>query len=585
MLPAPPTTQRARSPSPTALATRESAGSTRPTSFSALSITSPAYVTGHAYADWYLETPRNRGVRWTDPAKRAFDSAIEVLQNVPGLDDSYLVWIRDKTSMANVQDALEKAVKEYENKAEDSKVRQWLARCSSRVLYYATIFDVYAPHHRDYVSFAWGAFKFLFIAVMNQEELLVELAKAISRIADVLPRTELHAGLYRTDRIQQAVSMVYAKIIEFSIRAIKWYKKNKLKHSITSIIKPFSLSFKDIVDEISDRSRTVDELASAAAKAEIRDLHINVRHLTQGFNELKEIMIASQIQQSQIMIDLRDQRQFFCNNQIQDMKNLLMDGTTPPKEDLTYCSSMRNRRRQRTPVQLPPPEILKLKAWLSNPSSSLLLAREQGIRTSALDFATGFLEAVLEGNYSAIWVLPSAGGDCEPPPSVIGVLKSLVLQALTINPNGMSEGAHPVRMQHLGSAVTIEQWFKVLERCLRDIPRLLIVIDMRIIEMAVDHDEDEHDCFRVSDFVQMLHEIVQNRARGGLKIVIVSWRFKTATLAEAEEIFGDEQIFTDGGRRMEKMMRQPRYRAVLKRDHVKFTQRLKVIIQELGNED
>lgn len=129
-------------------------------------------------------------------------------------------------------------------------------------------------------------------AVMNQEELLVELAKAISRIADVLPRTELHAGLYRTDRIQQAVSMVYAKIIEFSVRAIKWYKKNKLKHSITSIIKPFSLSFKDIVDEISERSRTVDELASAAAKAEIRDLHINVHHLTQGFNELKEIMIG-----------------------------------------------------------------------------------------------------------------------------------------------------------------------------------------------------------------------------------------------------------------------------------------------------
>lgn len=78
--------------------------------------------------------------RWTDPAKSAYDSAIEVLQNEPGLDDSYLIWMRDKTSMANVQDALEKAVKEYENKAEDSKVRQWLASCSSRVLYYGSQF-------------------------------------------------------------------------------------------------------------------------------------------------------------------------------------------------------------------------------------------------------------------------------------------------------------------------------------------------------------------------------------------------------------------------------------------------------------
>lgn len=129
-------------------------------------------------------------------------------------------------------------------------------------------------------------------AVLNHEELLVELAKAISRIADVLPRTELHAGLYPTERIQQAVSMVYAKIIEFSIRAIRWYKKSKLKHCISSIVKPFSLSFKDIIDDISERSRRVDELASAAAKAEIRDLRINVHHLTQGFNELKEIMIG-----------------------------------------------------------------------------------------------------------------------------------------------------------------------------------------------------------------------------------------------------------------------------------------------------
>ena len=64
--------------------------------------------------------------------------------------------------------------------------------------------------------------------------------------------------------------MVYAKIIEFCIMAIKWYKKNKFMHSIASVVKPFSLGFKPILDEMTERSRRVDELASAASKAEDR---------------------------------------------------------------------------------------------------------------------------------------------------------------------------------------------------------------------------------------------------------------------------------------------------------------------------
>jgi hypothetical protein len=92
--------------------------------------------------------------------------------------------------------------------------------------------------------------------------------------------------------MQEAVSMVYAKIIEFSLKAVKWYKKNKLMHSISSIINPFNLAFKDVIDEISERSRKVDELASAAAKAEIRDLHINIHGLNERISQLIEMMVG-----------------------------------------------------------------------------------------------------------------------------------------------------------------------------------------------------------------------------------------------------------------------------------------------------
>lgn len=154
----------------------------------------------------------------------------------------------------------------------------------------AAIFDTFAQHHPEYVSLAWGAMKFLFISVLNHEELLSEISKAISNLADVLPRTELHSILYPTARMQEAVSLLYAKIMEFVVKAIKWCKKGKARHAIAAIAHPFELKFKNIIDEITRRSRGVDELANAAAKAEIRDLHFTVHQMHTSIAHLTEMM-------------------------------------------------------------------------------------------------------------------------------------------------------------------------------------------------------------------------------------------------------------------------------------------------------
>lgn len=120
----------------------------------------------------------------------------------------------------------------------------------------------------------------------------MEVSKAVSRIADVLPRTELHSLLYSTPRMQENVAQLYAKILDFSIKAIQFYKKGKLSHSIASIVKPFSLTFKPIIEEIRERSIRVDELASALSKAEIRDLHVKVHRLSQSVAQLTEMMVC-----------------------------------------------------------------------------------------------------------------------------------------------------------------------------------------------------------------------------------------------------------------------------------------------------
>jgi hypothetical protein len=119
---------------------------------------------------------------------------------------------------------------------------------------------------------------------LNYEQLLKAVAKTFVRIADVLPRTELHLRLYTTNRMLVDVAQIYASILDFVRRATEWYAKNRVQRSLSAIIKPFEISFKDIVDEIGTCSRRVDEHANAAMKAELRDLHIEMLQIRESTN-------------------------------------------------------------------------------------------------------------------------------------------------------------------------------------------------------------------------------------------------------------------------------------------------------------
>ncbi|KAF5502570.1 ATPase family AAA domain-containing protein 3B [Colletotrichum aenigma] len=273
------------------------------------------------YSHWYINSAQQQPF---DPAKDAYDKAVNILRK--DLTAAECQVIQRQNSIQDVRFALDKALEEYQKKSKASKVRDWLAKCSSRVMYYGgrlkplyteffrneahyetAVFDTFSQHHPEYVSLAWGAFKFIFIAVFNYEELLVEVSKAVSRIADVLPRTEFHSLLYSTPRMQENVTQLYAKTLDFSIKAIQFYKKGKLSHSIASIVKPFSLTFKPIIEEIRERSIRVDELASALSKAEIRDLHVKVHRLSQSVAQLTEMMVFEEDSLAEALSALAEQ--------------------------------------------------------------------------------------------------------------------------------------------------------------------------------------------------------------------------------------------------------------------------------------
>lgn len=389
------------------------------------------------------------------------------------------------------------------------------------------------------------------------------------------------------------MSQLYAKVLEFFVMAIQYYKKGKLMHSISSIVRPFKLSFKPIIDEITERSIRVDELASAASKAEIRDLHLNVHGLNRTLLQVTEMLtceficikrrsklltsvIVHQQQQaihSQALFTLQeDYKLLYRKGQVEDIrKGFLLEDTPASDDSLAYCRSMRTRRRLKSSTQMPRNSLSTLKSWVSEPGSSLLLAQGQGVRTSSLDFAADFLDEVLKKEYPVLWALPSAVHEEGSTVTMQGILRSLISQTLALDQRVVSEGTNPVSNKHFKTATSIQQWLTLFERCISSLKQLFLLIDLKLIETALENNDDDDDFFSVNTFLEYLEELVARRPQG-LKVVVLSWRFTSVTSLDAGDLFDENQIFTDMGRRVERMMRQPKYRAFYRRRNQRLSE-------------
>ena len=98
-----------------------------------------------------------------DPAREAYEEAVELFKRELTKDECKRIWLSDKNTIQDVQQAIQKARTEYESKAKRSKVREWLKRCATRIVYYGNIMDVMIQGFPDYASLVWGAMKFLFV--------------------------------------------------------------------------------------------------------------------------------------------------------------------------------------------------------------------------------------------------------------------------------------------------------------------------------------------------------------------------------------------------------------------------------------
>lgn len=108
--------------------------------------------------------------------------------------------------------------------------------------------------------------------------------------------------------MKEAISGLYAHIILFFQQAVKWYNMGPASRALQSILKPFDLDYKDTVEQIKICSETVEDIANAAARAEIRDMNITVKLLDKKLQERDRKLDETYMKLHDMQAELKDQQ-------------------------------------------------------------------------------------------------------------------------------------------------------------------------------------------------------------------------------------------------------------------------------------
>jgi hypothetical protein len=193
-------------------------------------------------------------------------------------------------------------------------------------------------------------------------------------------------------------------------------------------------------------------------------------------------------------------------------------------------------------------------AWATSEDSSILIGESRGIKTSSRTFAVDLLDAILEADIPAVWLLPSSFD--EEDLTLKNVLLVLIMQIIAFNLSLLSNNMNPLSARHFTTTATIDDLFRILHRCLSGLKRLFIIIDLILISKVLQRDSS----LEVEEFVGKICNMSYNH-NCILKIIILTWR-SDATLSNlSRDMSGVTVIATDPGARKVQLMRRPKYRA------------------------
>ncbi|KAM0424108.1 hypothetical protein ACHAPD_002594 [Fusarium lateritium] len=341
------------------------------------------------------------------------------------------------------------------------------------------------------------------VSAQNHEATICLISKALSQIADSLPRVELITVLYPTDRIRQAVSNLYANLVRFFIRAHEWCQEGTFRHLLHSITRPPELRYQDLLEDIAANSREIDQLAAASARVEIRDISLKLNSIVAKLDNFQSSSSRAVIQTNESIIArldsfqalhssaLLDTNQRLSDLQFSQIMSHIQDGKLgDPLEAFRYNVSVQIRH-DRVRVYETTNEFWqspKLHAWSTAPESRVAIVKG-GLRArhASRKFCVNIIQQLQSKLIPVVWALRGPQNDSQDGrASSTDLFKHLILQAFKLSQDYTTEIAMSLQCAQFHRANVEQDWLQLLASALlRARTQIYLVIDLAVIDHSL----------------------------------------------------------------------------------------------------
>jgi hypothetical protein len=337
-------------------------------------------------------------------------------------------------------------------------------------------------------------------AAQNHESTIALISKALSQIADSLPRVELITILYPADRIRKAVSNLYASLVRFFIRAHEWCQEGTMRHLWHSITQPPELRYQDLLEDITVSSREIDQLAAASGRVEIRDISLKLNSIVSKLNSLEPPQSRAILDSNQTIITKLDSFQALHSSALLDTNQRLSDlqfsqimshisegKLGDPLEAFRYNVSVQIRH-DRVRVYETTNDFWqspKLQTWSTGPESSIAIVKGSlRARHASRKFTINIIQQLQSKSIPVVWALRGAQNNPQDArASTIDLFKHLILQSFKLSHDGTTESTMSLQCAQFHRANTENDWLQLLgSALLKAQTQIYLVIDLAVID-------------------------------------------------------------------------------------------------------
>ena len=264
---------------------------------------------------------------------------------------------------------------------------------------------------------------------------------------------------------------MYAHIIKFLLRALDWFEEGKIAHAIHSITHPAALQYQDLLEGIQQTSRSIANSAITSSQAEQRDMHNELRSLTNLVKRLNDDVQS-------IWASMLESRRALSEVQLTQALTLVSSAcSVDHKSNFQTSLFIRNKHRLKSKNSICPAFWMSpdLQAWdTSRQSSSINLQAPFKTRLYCRDFCTNVIEQLRQSHITVIWILKPRDQKYYP---AIEVLKSLIYQALIVDEASHLDLAMSFQLRKFLDAHSLADYVAFLGSVLEHFKLVYIIVE------------------------------------------------------------------------------------------------------------